>query len=165
MNFVDSLIDRDGSCRDMNFEAPTWEGVEELLNNFKGSFRSIKGSDQEGQMVLLPLQRYDHKKMSHSGGFISLELSEGIGLLKNIQVFINSESDGSPFVEITFWPGDVKQTSSLRWDFIEWANQMVTLLHARRYFVRYENSSWHFGDTSTDSGVFLSSDNSDRNAE
>ena len=74
-DIVTSLLDRDGSCRDLNFETPTWKGTE-----------------------------------------------------------------------------------SLRSDFIEWAQQQQSLLEARRYYARYEDASWHFGDIGAQSGVFLVSD-------
>ena len=61
-------------------------------------------------------------------------------------------------LELTFFPGDVARTPSLRRDFIEWANQMQRCLRARRYHARYENASWELGDTGPDSGVFLVSD-------
>jgi hypothetical protein len=61
-------------------------------------------------------------------------------------------------VELTFFPDDVIPGPFLRRNFIEWAQQMQTHLGARRYYTRYENASWQFGDTGAQSGVFLVSD-------
>jgi len=87
-----------------------------------------------------------------------LIFNAGVGLIRNLQVFICSEEDGSPFVELTFFPDDVVPGPFLRRNFIGWAQRMQTHLRARRYFARYENASWRFGDTGAQSGVFLVSD-------
>jgi hypothetical protein len=88
----------------------------------------------------------------------TLFLKEGPGMLRNLQAFICCEDDGSPFVGLTFFPDDVRQTSFLRDEFITWAQMLRLRLGAQRYYARYENASWQFGDISAQSGVFLVSD-------
>ena len=82
----------------------------------------------------------------------------GAGPITNLQAFVCSAEDGSPFVELTFFPEDVRQTPSLRSEFIAWADNLKSRLRARRYYARYENASWRFGDIGANSGVFLVSD-------
>jgi hypothetical protein len=84
-----------------------------------------------------------------------LRFEGGGKLVKNLQVFVGSEEDGSPFVELTFSPEDVEPTTVLREEFIAWAQQMREQLGARRYYARYGDASWQFGDTGPQSGVFL----------
>jgi len=43
-----------------------------------------------------------------------LIFNAGVGLIRNLQVFICSEEDGSPFVELTFFPDDVEPGPFLR---------------------------------------------------
>jgi hypothetical protein len=156
-DIVGSLLDMDGSCRDLNFEAPTWAGVEDLLHMLEGMFEEASGTDQEGRVIVAPL-RDAVLLVSQNRGHLHLVFKAGSSLVKNLQIFVCSEDDGTPFVELTFFPDDVEQTPSLRCDFIAWAHQMQICLRAHRYYARYENASWQFGDTGADSGVFLVSD-------
>jgi hypothetical protein len=164
LDIVTSLLDRDGSCRDLNFEAPTWKGVEELLASLESTYAEVSGTDQEGKDLTPP---YGESAIAEAqqGGYIHFSLHRGAaGLIKDLQVFICSEEDGSPFVELTFFPEDVGQTTSLRSNFIAWAQQQQALLEAKRYYARYENASWHFGDIGAQSSVFLVSDDASTNA-
>jgi hypothetical protein len=163
LDIVTSLLDRDGSCRDMNFEAPTWKGVENLLASLGSAYEEVSGTDNEGKDLRPPFGESAIAE-ARKGGYIHVLLHRGAGPIKNLQVFIGSEKDGSPFVELTFFPEDVEQTTSLRSDFIEWARQQQLLLEAKRYYARYENASWRFGDIGAQSGVFLVSDDTRTNA-
>lgn len=154
-DLVASLLDRDGgSCRDLNFEAPTWTGVERLLTKLEIVTGQISGTDHEGNILSTPF-RESAVVAAKICGYAHLLLSPELGLIKTFQVFISCEEDGSPFVEVTFFPEDVEPAPSLREDFIAWANQLQLWLEARRYYARYENASWKFGDTEANSGVFL----------
>jgi hypothetical protein len=156
-DIVTSLLDKDGSCRDLNFEAPTWAGVEDLLGSLESRFGKASGTDQEERAIAAPFQK-SVLAAAKDRGCIHLVFNEGVGLIKTLQMFVCSENDGSPFFELTFFPDDVEPTQSLRRDFIDWAHQMQARLCARRYYARYENASWRFGDTGAHSGVFLLSD-------
>jgi hypothetical protein len=156
-DIIESLLDKDGSCRDLNFEAPTWAGVKDLLDCLEGTFGEVSGTDQEGQAIAAPLRGAVFAE-SQNRGYVHLIFHAGTGIVKNLQVFISSEDDGTPFVELTFFPDDIEPTQCLRSDFIAWAHQMQMRLRARRYYARYENISWQFGDTGAESGVFLVSD-------
>jgi hypothetical protein len=163
-DIVTSLLGRDdGSCRDINFESPTWKGVEDLLASLGSAYEEVSGTTDEGKDLIPPFGESAIAE-ARKGGSIHFLLHRGAGPIKNLQVFICSEKDGSPFVELTFFPEDVEQTTSLRSDFIEWAQQQQSLLEAERYYARYENASWHFGDIGAHSGVFLVSDEARTNA-
>ena len=163
LDIVKSLLDKDGSCRDLNFEAPTWEGVKKLLNSLEGDFKEISGTDQEGKTLTAPYSESDIAE-AQKGGYVHFSLKSGRGLIKNLQVFICPEDDGAPFIELTFFPEDVEQTNSIQSEFIAWVQKQQSLLEARRYYARYENASWHFGDIGEHSGVFLVSDDVKKNS-
>jgi hypothetical protein len=55
-DIVTSLLDKDGSCRNVNFEAPTWVGVGDLLTSLESDFGAGSGTDQEGEPLPSPLQ-------------------------------------------------------------------------------------------------------------
>jgi hypothetical protein len=111
------------------------------------SFQNCSASDQEGREFTRPLAA-SVSKSARDGGFIHLVFGRGPGIIKRLQVFVSGNNDGSPFVELTFFPDDVELTQELRRDFIEWANAMQRHFRARRYFARHENASWQFGDIS-----------------
>jgi hypothetical protein len=156
-DIVTSLVKADGSCRDVNFEGPSWDGVTDLLRSLEASFQECSATDQEGRELTRPLAA-SVLRLARDGGFVYLIFGLGSGIIKRFQVFVSAEEDGSPFIEFSFYPNDVERTQELRRDFIEWADAMQRHLRARRYFARYENASWRFGDTSSTSGVFLVSD-------
>jgi hypothetical protein len=156
-DIVTSLLDRDGACRDLNFEGPTWAGVRDLLDSLESAFEEVSGADQDGNVLTAPF-RESVLAVAENRGYLHLIFNARAGLIRNLQVFICSEEYGSPFVELTFFPDDVEPGPFLRRNFIEWAQQMQMRLGARRYYARYENASWQFGDTGAQSGVFLVSD-------
>jgi hypothetical protein len=156
-DIVTSLLDRDGSCCDLNFEGPTWAGANALLDSLQSAFGEVSGTDHEGNVLTAPF-RDSVLAVAENSGYLHLIFNAGTGLIRNLQVFICSEEDGSAFVELTFFADDVESGPFLRRDFIAWAEQMRMHLGARRYYARYENASWRFGDTGPQSGVFLVSD-------
>lgn len=158
LDLATSLLDRDGgSCRDLNFEEPTWAGVENMLVALETLAATIEGTDHIGDTLHSPF-RESAVVAARKCGYAHLLISQKATVVTAFQVFISCEEDGSPFVEVTFFPQDVAPTPSLRGDFIAWAQQFQSWLGARRYYARYENASWRFGDTGSHSGVFLISD-------
>ena len=151
-DLVSCLLDDDGSCRDLNFEAPSWKGVQRTLQSLGRMFADGSVSDHEGRN---PPEPYPISLASipRDGG--SAVLQEGSGPLSRLQVFVAAENDGSPFIELTFFPEDVAQTQDLRGEFMRWADGLRTELEARRLYVRYENASWELGDVGSSSGVFF----------
>jgi len=145
-----SLLDVDGSCRDLNFENPTWPGVDAMLKALASTFEIESVTDADGADVSGP----------PSKGIRTLVPSGGRALMKNgafvkqLQIFVFREDDGRPFVELTFFPQDVVQSDDVRGDFLEWADRLARHLGALRFYARYENASWQFGDSGPQSGVF-----------
>lgn len=152
------LINEDGTVRDLNFAAPTWEGVQNLLNRLEASFGEISGADQDGCSISSPFAEGVLTAVKRANGFVILGLRGGYRLVKNLQLFVSAEDDGAPFVELTFFPPeDLEATQSLRDDFIVWVHELQTCLRARRCYARYEYAGWKLGDTF---GVFFVSDGS-----
>jgi len=156
-----SLLDLDdGSCRDINFEAPTWDGVEELIVSLAGSFKKASGTDGDGRDILGDFPA-SVMAAAHNNGGVYLVFDKGRSPIRCLQVFVLPEADGSPFVELKFSPVDVETSETLTDDFIRCVDDIRKQLRAKRYYVRYENASWEFGDTGRYSGVFLASDEVD----
>lgn len=158
-----ALRDPDGS--NVNFERPTWEGVEALVESLKESFETISGLDHEGRAIVQPLGASVLAVARDEAGYAHLVLKKGCELLNTLQIFISAEErDGAPFVELSFWPGDLTVTDSLPLDFITWARRICNQLEATRYYARDANMSWDFGDTGLRSGVYWVSDGSGESA-
>ncbi|MDU8927515.1 hypothetical protein RXV86_08980 [Alisedimentitalea sp. MJ-SS2] len=154
------MLDQDGSARDINFQAPTWEGVDRFFRRVEGCFRDICVSDGNG--TDLPNPNWQRMKQAVTQTGVVRGLFKGSQTLpRNMQAFVFKQGDGSPFLELTFFPEDFANTDDLARSFLTWIEEAKTCLQAERYFCRYENASWTFGDTGRYSGVFLVSDNAD----
>jgi hypothetical protein len=128
--------------------------MEALLGDLAVSFKLSEARDHEGHEIT----EAAHKSISSAArncDHVHLVFDQGIGPIKRLQVFIGREDDGSPFVELTFFPEDVQRSEGLRHEFITWMTRLRRLLRARRGFARYENGSWSMGDIGPTSGVFL----------
>jgi hypothetical protein len=159
----ESLLDWDGTARDVNFEAPTWTGVGNLLARLERSYRLSRIEDHEGKEVASPLPA-SVVATAKNGGYIHLVFRDGPAPIKHLQVWVEQHDNGSPFVELTFWPDDLEPSESLGQDFITWAESMRKLLQARRFFARYDSQGWELGDIRPNEGVFFVSGEDDKDA-
>jgi hypothetical protein len=151
------LLDIDGSCRDINFEAPTWAGIKKLITLLEADFKSTTSSDTHGHELGKPFSE-NFSLPARNGEYARMCFNEGEGLITDIQVFVCTEENSVPFIELTFFPDDLRQSPTLEADFVAWAEELRLTLESQRYYVRYENASWQFGEISPHSGVFLVSD-------
>lgn len=152
-----ALLDVDGSCRDINFDRATWPGVRSLIDQSREEFENVRvgctshDSDEEQiadvNAALSLVER--------SGGYCQILFDGGSNVLRHLQVFASSAPGESLFVELTFFPQDVLPRPSPQGPFVAWVDAASNILGATRYFVRYENASWKFGDLSPHAGVFL----------
>ena len=156
-NLGTALLEWDGSCRDVNFEGVTWAGVDTALRYLKESFSRVSATNGEGRSVLEPLPTAIASK-AREGEHLHVVLAEGTDLFTNLQISVWGSREGSPFVEVTFFPADLRARGDVKHEFLTWVNKLRSCLQARRYYVRYENASWTFGDTGELSGVILVSD-------
>jgi len=154
------LLERDGSARDMNFEAPTWPGLWDALRELRAEFSTARiglTSDDTDSVraddIESALQRVQVR-----GGAVQILLAGGHQLLSHLQLFVTDEAGASPFVELTFFPQDVLPRPGLEERFTTWLRGMQRTLGATRVYARYENASWRFGDVAFGSGVFFASE-------
>ncbi|MCE2967292.1 MAG: hypothetical protein ACK55O_16020 [Phycisphaerales bacterium] len=124
------FLEWDGSCRDLVFFAPSWDGVRALLLALAREFPRVKASAADGEALAPPI--HDAAIAAAHRGYAHVSFHEGLGLLEHVQVFIDRQADGSPGVEVTLFPDHLRRTDSLREDFIEWAIRLQVLLQASR---------------------------------
>lgn len=157
LNIEAALLDTDGSCRDVNFENPTWCGVTKLIRSLEQLFENRSAWDGSENLLNEP-----HSETivttAQTGKSIILGYSNGTTVVAELQIFVCSEEDGSPFIELTFFPQDILRSENLGRSFINWIDEMQLLLRSHRAYCRYENASWRFGEVGSNSGVFYVSD-------
>ncbi|MEC9343195.1 MAG: hypothetical protein VYD64_05040 [Pseudomonadota bacterium] len=149
-----AILKWDGACRDINFLHPTWSGVRSFVRHMETAFRQRRSCDDNGTELTEPHWR-NFPAAVQNAGTVLLVYSASLEVLTNIQIFIVSEDNGEPFVELTFFPDNVARSDDVGREFVEWVKHAGTMLEARRLFCRYENAAWEMGDTSEDSGVFF----------
>ncbi len=76
------------------------------------------------------------------------------GLFSHFQCFMHVDSDG-PFLELTFFPDDVLRDRDPLQSVVHFLRDLCSDTSVTQYFVRYENASWTFGDTTSMSGVIF----------
>ncbi len=153
--FSAALTDRDGSARDLNFVRPSWQGIATWFDHLSEDFGQIVGFQTDGQAFACTGLSDLHSRLENQNS-VQLFCSEGMGLLSQLQVFLLAEPDKTPFIEVTFFPEDIRASTDLEPAFTSWARSLTQLFGASAYFCRLENASWTFGDVGPNSGVILS---------
>ena len=116
--FEAALLDYDdGTCRDVNFEGATWEGVAEFLRSLEQFFKERSAFDGNGNSLNEP--HWETAKLSaRRGPYANLHYWGGNAKVTELQCFICCEDDDTPFVELTFFPEQVLRTEDLGRDFM-----------------------------------------------
>ena len=142
----------DTNC-DVNFKTPDWKGVARFFELIEMSFDIVSASDCNGNEVGKPFAK--HASKVGLNNFVLVECWDGKDLVTRLQIFLEVEEDGSPFIELTFFPGGIAQNDNFRQRFVDWIDRIGSALRAETIFVRHENGAWDFGDTSRYSGVLI----------
>ncbi|MCW9027130.1 MAG: hypothetical protein OQJ77_07410 [Thiovulaceae bacterium] len=153
MEIEKQVIDIDGSCRDINFPDVGKSEAISLLNLLKMSCELKSANDSEGAEISSK-ELMEHVSSSDKETISSYWLCQG--LVSQVQVFLSWTNDSKIFIEITFFPQDVDSKTYTLEAFLEWLKPFLVSLNTSDYFVRYENASWNYGDTSEKSGVIFS---------
>ncbi|MEP7287146.1 MAG: hypothetical protein ABI947_15435 [Chloroflexota bacterium] len=153
-----SLLDIDGSCRDINFEAPTWKGTVDLLRWFCKNYVIFSADTAEGTDLKTYFAECENFELSIPlpEEYIHLSGANSQALIAGLQVYVGNEEDGTPFVELTFFPETLNATFS-GMAFVHLVEELRQMLQSSRYYVRRENASWKFGSSGIGSGVIFQS--------
>ena len=81
---------------------------------------------------------------------------DDIYLGTHIQLFFYWKDKSNIFVELTFFPQSINEQNYSLENFMVWLKPILVSLNTSTYYVRYENASWVYGDTSQSSGVIFS---------
>ncbi|MDY6970665.1 MAG: hypothetical protein SVR08_18725 [Spirochaetota bacterium] len=152
------ITDNDGSCRDINFTGVKWMSVEAFINKLFDSYSSVKiqltHSGKETTEVEFRDFIDDIKKNDTSANIYAEDTNNTI---QQLQMYIFTDSNGQPFIELTFFPQDLNLSAERIDEFLSLIEEWKDILEATKFFVRYENMSWKLGDTSKYSGVIYTS--------
>lgn len=154
----EGILDCDGSCRDLNFMSSDRGAVAKLITWFSDNYNSISACDNDGIDIELnsfeeTLRNLPSPKSIQIGG----ESSSCV--IDKVQVFLYIEADGTVYIEITFFPQDIKTEEFEISSFLQLIRFWQETASADIGYLRYENASWKFGDTSQNSGVIYVSKN------
>ena len=152
MEIEKQIIDIDGSCRDINFPDVGRSEVISLLNQLNTSCGLKYGNDSEGNEISAK-EITERVSLSDKGTIFSYWVCQG--LVSQVQLFLSWTNDSKISVEITFFPQDVDTKTYTLENFLQWLKPFLVSLNTTTYFVRYENASWKYGDTSETSGVII----------
>ena len=95
-DLVSCLLDDDGSCRDLNFEAPTWKGAHRMLQSLGRMFAVGSVSNHDGQS---PSEPYPASLASITRNGGSAVLQEGTSQLSRLQAFVAGPETGPRVAE------------------------------------------------------------------
>jgi hypothetical protein len=155
-----ALLDVDGSCRDLNVDRASWVGIRTLVDKLRADFETVTvGSASDGideSSAVTVGQALN--TVESRGGYVQLLFKGGSNILTHLQIFVAVGVDEPLFLEVTFFPQDLRPKTALFDAFTSWASDLCETVGGTRYFVRYESASWQFGDAGPNSGVFLVQD-------
>ena len=153
------ITDKDGSCRDINFDGVKWSGVEAYINKVSGLYSSLKCQAWEPEGEAIEVDSKEIVKRLKIPKTSAQIYSEDINnIIKQLQIYLFTEENGQPFIELTFFPEDINIELKDIDLFIKLIKDWNDTLAANKYYVRYENASWEFGDISKYSGIIYTSE-------
>ncbi|MFC5480428.1 hypothetical protein [Massilia suwonensis] len=151
-----SLLDIDGSCRDINFSKDiSTVGAASLFEAIAARWKLVQASDAEGVVV----QARDAVALftKHKGALSTVwqgELSP-----RHLQAYFFWEEPDRVFCELTFFPADLDAGRFTVQGFLELLAVFASAARSFEYYVRYEDASWCHADRSAKSSVIFSHEN------
>jgi len=152
MEIEEQIIDIDGSCRDINFPDVSSSEAVSLFEYINNKYKLLKATDTEGEEVSSQ-EAIELLNSSSSQNIISIW--ECTGILSQIQLFYSWQNKSKIFIELTIFPQDFNSEVYSLKEFKIWLKPILIALNTNIFYVRYENASWKYGDTSQDSGVIF----------
>lgn len=152
MDIEEQIIDIDGSCRDINFPNVSASDAISLLKHVNDKYNLIKATETEGEEISSQ-EAIEFISSSPSGNIISIW--KCTGMLSQMQLFYSWKNKSKIFIELTIFPQDFNKAEYSLKNFEIWLKSILVALNISTFYVRYENASWKYGDTSRYSGVIF----------
>ncbi len=153
------ITDNDGSCRDINFEGVKWHGIESYIKKLSDTYSDVKIQVWKPDEEAIEVDCKDFiNNILETGTSAQIYAEDINNIIQQLQIYIFTENNGQPFLELTFFPQDINLSADEMEKFLNLVKDWSDTFKATQFFVRYENASWKFGDTSKYSGVIYTSE-------
>lgn len=148
-----SLLEIDGSCRDINLsEHISTAGAVSLLDVICARWTLMWATDTEGVAV----QPEDIQALLAKGTGTLSTLWNGLGSPSHFQAFFHWTEADMVFVELTFFPQDLDAQQFTLADFLKMLESLVNAAQSQEYYVRFEDGAWRHADGSAGQSVIFS---------
>lgn len=147
------ILDRDGSCRDVNIEDVSFERARDVVDSLKQVYLVTGTVNSEGEDVEeLIKEGKIHEVFKKQPNSIHATFENEMALVSHMQLHLSWDQSEKVSVEFTFFPESVVGCFSFSL-FDQFITHFVAASGSSEYFVRYENASWKYGDLSSEGGV------------
>jgi hypothetical protein len=151
-----SLLEVDGSCRDINFsENISTAGAAALLESIGARWKLTCATDAEGESVQKSgLVAF----LTNEKGALSTVWKGPISP-RHLQAYFYWAEPDHVFCELTFFPEDLDTEQFTLGGFLELLAVFVSAARSPEYYVRFEDASWCHADGGTKQSVIFSHEN------
>jgi hypothetical protein len=149
------ILDRDGSCRDINIEEISFVKARDVTESLNAAYRIMSAVNSEGEDVKRLLNEgniFDEFEKRPNSIHVTYENERA--LISHLQLYLFWGHSENVSIEFTFFPEAIAKDFSFS-AFEQFISPFITASGSEEYFVRYENASWKYGDTSPESGVIF----------
>jgi hypothetical protein len=143
------LADKDGSLRDINIGHLNKNNVVNFLKWYAQNYNVCHVIDKDGKEVESILQDNVFENEDDFYLLLNGRGKENV-LIKDLNAFITLESKGVYEIELDFSPDAYSYDA-----FVTFLKSILKHVKTKEFYVKYENVSWQYGDTSSDSGVIF----------
>ena len=131
----------DGSCRDINLFGVTRAGAERLLTSITSQFDSHVGDAYPRSDEVRPIEGTDFTSPLDAGYSVRGVLEHGSRLFAQLQYYVVPALQGDWFVELTFFPQDIRLDGTVV-PLRVWLENALATAAASGAIVRFENASF-----------------------
>lgn len=147
------ILDEDGSCRDITMNDVDVQAAREIVSFLLRSYTLTRSMNREGDELAPGATIVSiEKEFSKSENTLFIYLESRADLISRLLLTLHWLNPQEVSWELTFFPEDVRRPFSLSL-FKEFLEPILEIAQPDGYFVRYENASWAYGDTSKEGGV------------
>lgn len=145
-----ALLDRDGSCRDINFsESILTSRAIDVLEFLASSWTYVQAMTGEGDEIASAELKGN---LQLASGSLSTIWNGGRNP-EHIQAYFYWNEPDKVFCEITFFPQDIDSGTFKLMEFLSMLGKLVSVAGSDEYYLRYEDASWRHGQQKNDAVI------------
>lgn len=149
------ILDRDGSCRDIDIEEVSFERAGNVVESLKVAYLITSAVNSEGEDVEKVLNEgHIFEEFEKWPNSIHATFENERALISHLQLYLVWGHSENVSVEFTFFPDAIAENFSFS-AFEQFISPFIRASGSTEYFVRYENASWEYGDLSPEGGVIF----------